>query len=49
MVNEPSFVLDAKNGGFNWGFCDNAKSSENKIKEFLAIVETSSLINSGTR
>jgi len=48
MVNEPSFKLDAKNGGFNWGFCDNSKEA-NLSRKFYAIVETSSLTNAGTK
>jgi len=47
MVNEPSFVLDAKKGGMNWGYCvDKADVPEFK---YMALVETSSLSGSATK
>lgn len=47
MVNEPSFVLDAKNGGMNWGYCVQEKKAP-PVK-FYAVVETSTLTHSDTK
>jgi hypothetical protein len=48
MTNEPTFTLDPKNGGFNWGFCKSNDPSSTDTK-YTAIVETSSKENSETR
>jgi len=47
MVNEPSFVLDAKKGGMNWGYCID-KADVPPFK-YMALVETSSLNGSDTK
>ena len=46
MVNEPSFVLDNKKGGMNWGFC--AIEKKGLPKQFFAVMATSSLEHSET-
>lgn len=46
MVNEPTFSLDMKNGGLNWGFCK--KPDKNANDKYTAIVYTSSKENSET-
>ncbi len=46
MVNEPSFVLDTKNGGMNWAYCMNPKKAP--AQKFFAIVETSNIAHSET-
>lgn len=46
MVNEPSFVLNAKNGGMNWGYC--LKDKQMPPQKYFAIVTTSTLEHSET-
>lgn len=49
MTNEPTFSLDPKMGGMNWGFC---RPLNNKgigaVGKYIAIMETSSVPNSET-
>jgi len=47
MVNEPTFVLNTKNGGMNWGYC--VKENESGIVEYDTTVKTSTIPNSGTK
>jgi len=47
MINEPSFTLDPKNGGMNWGYCVDPKKEE--LTKYFAIVDTSNIVHSDTR
>lgn len=47
MVNEPSFTLDSKNGGMNWGFCIADKAAPPIT--YVAIVDTSNIVHSETK
>ena len=47
MANEPSFILDAKAGGMNWGYCE-AEAKLGPI-QFTALVQTSSIVQSETK
>ncbi len=47
MVNEPSFVLDAKKGGMNWAYCIDPKKEP--PQKFFALVETSNIKGSETK
>jgi hypothetical protein len=48
MVNEPSYVFDAANGGVNWGYCKDT-SVEDKIIKYEIEVFTSIIDGSETR
>jgi len=42
MSNEPTFSLNTKNGGMNWGFCMVVNKKTGGIKsKYIAIIETS--------
>ncbi len=47
MVNEPSFVLNTKNGGMNWAYCMDPKKVP--PRKFFAVVQTSAISHSGTK
>ena len=47
MVNEPTFVLDSKNGGMNWGKCIEEK--ETPPFDYKSVVEVSTLPGSETK
>lgn len=47
MINEPSFTLDAKNGGMNWGYC--VPEQKKKPENYFAIVDTSNILHSETK
>ena len=41
MANEPSFVLNPKNGGLNWGFC--LQDQRPALMKYIVIVNTSQI------
>ena len=44
MANEPTFTLDSKMGGMNWGFCKPVSLKKGgDLGKYIAIIETSSL------
>jgi hypothetical protein len=44
MANEPTFSLDPKLGGMNWGFCQAPnKKGTGALVKYIAIIETSSV------
>ena len=47
MNNEPTFTLDPKMGGMNWGYCAEPPKS-GPPGGYTAIVETSKLEGSGS-
>jgi hypothetical protein len=47
MVNEPTFSLNPKNGGMNWGYCKPIPKTGPTLK-YNVVIETSKLENSET-
>ena len=50
MANEPTFSLNPKNGGMNWGFCQPKSTKKGgDLGKYMAIIETSSVPLSETK
>lgn len=53
MANDPTFSLDPKKGGMNWGYCKMPTPTVNKGKgdlvKYEAVVETSDSPGSETK
>lgn len=47
MTNEPTFQLDPKKGGINWGYC--IANDVETTKSYRAIVDTSNIEGSETK
>ncbi len=48
MANDPTYVFDHKQGGINWGYCEETKSNQIETVVYDIQVNTSKLAKSGT-